>query len=276
MKVLLVPNTEEATSDATRLLTTRLEIAGVDVCVQQPDEKHLTAANLDEIALVVAIGGDGTFLRAAHLINFEPIPILGLNHGTLGFLSGENKRDELECILDTLSGDVLIERRATLDARFVDENGEERFVTALNELAYTRGANGHIIHYKYSVNGTPIANLRADGLIVATGTGSTGYALSAGGPIVSPDYHGLLVVPVAPHTLNSRALMLSPSDVLEIQTLGRGVYGSSLFVDGEPIDFYGAMNITVTRGQKDLHVVCAGGDFFENVSRVFFAGGGES
>ena len=275
MKILLVPSIEEATSDATRLLVTRLSVAGIEVCVQQPQDNEISVSDISEISLVVAIGGDGTFLRAAHLISFEPIPILGFNHGTLGFLSGKNTRDEFECILDALSGDMPIEHRATLDALIVDEDDNEKHITALNELAYTRGANGHIINYKYSVNGTPIANLRADGLVVATGTGSTGYALSAGGPIVSPDYHGLVVVPVAAHALNSRALMLSPSDVLEIKTFGRGVYESSLFVDGQPLDFHGAMNITVTRGEKELSIVCAGGGFFENVSRVFFAGGGQ-
>lgn len=273
MKVLLVPNTELHVQQAAQMLCSRLAAAGIDACIQPAQDSFHPIVPPDEIALVVAVGGDGTFLRSAHLINFEQIPILGLNHGTLGFLSGHNERDEVETIVDALSGDLVIQRRSTLDACIRDENGEAKTVSALNELAYTRGANGHIIHFKYSVNGTPIANLRADGLIVATGTGSTGYALSAGGPIVSPDYHGLVVVPVAPHTLNSRALMLSPSDVLEIQTLGRGVYGSSLFVDGEPVNFYGAMDITITRGQKEIYVVCAGGDFFENVSRVFFSGG---
>lgn len=278
MKVLIVPSDVPAAQEQAILLCARLGIAGIDALIQplQKDDAPATpAAPAEELALVVPMGGDGTFLYAARLIDFAPVPILGFNCGTLGFLTGNPKRDQVELVADALAGDLMIERRSTLDAVLTSADGEQHTFTALNELAYTRGASGRIVEYTYAVNGTRIAHLKADGLVVSTATGSTAYALSAGGPIVSPGYSGMVVVPLAPHALNARALVTAPSDVLEVNVTGRNLEESSLFLDGQPLPVKGVSAIEVHRGEREVRYVRGGDDFFTAVSHVFYGNQGE-
>ena len=270
MKVLLVPSDTKQAEEATRLLAARLEISGIPACIQPASMRTDLVCAIKDISLVVSVGGDGTFLHAAHIVQFAKIPILGFNYGTLGFLSGKCERDEVELIADALSGDLHIDKRSTLDAHIQDEGGAEYEVSALNDIVYSRATAGRIVDFSYSVNGVHMSSLRADGLIVATSTGSTGYALSVGGPIVSPEYRGMLVVPIAPHTLNSRTLLVSPSDVLEITTKDRSASPGALFVDGEKLDTSGSLNIKVFKGSHDVLIARGGGNFYENASRVFF------
>ena len=271
MKILLVPSEVEEAVEAARLLCSRCIVAGLDTYVQPPS-KGVSEVDPEDLALVVSMGGDGTFLRAVHLMEFKPVPVLGLNHGTLGFLCGNPQRDELELIIDALAGDLHVERRSTVDATITDSEGHVFEVTAFNELAYSRGSSGHIVQYDYSINGTKVAKLNADGLVISSATGSTAYALSAGGPIVSPSYQGMVVVPLSPHTLNSRAIVLAPSDVVEVEMYGRSYHEASLFVDGVPLDIDAPVSIVAHRGKNEVIVVDGGCDFFANVSNTFFGG----
>ena len=271
MKVLLVPSDMDDVRASARYLASRLIIAGIDTEVQEPGKTELACA-LDDIALVVPMGGDGTFLHAVRLVDFAPIPLLAFNYGTLAFLPGNPERDEVELVCDALAGDIVFERRSTIDARIVQKDGSTIEVTALNEIAYTRGASGRVVEYAYGINGTTIAHLKADGLVVATPTGSTGYALSAGGPVVSPAYKGLVAVPVAPHALNTRAIVLAPSDVLEVSIIGDRAQDASVFVDGTTVQIDHPEQMVVKRGEREVLFALGGGDFFTNVSRVFFGG----
>lgn len=275
MKVLIVPSDVPSALEQARLLCARLAIAGIDAIVQPLEENAALTVPVEELALVIPMGGDGTFLYAARLIGFAPVPILGFNCGTLGFLTGNPQRDQVELVADALSGDLLIENRSTIDALVTCTDGMQHSYTALNELAYTRGASGRIVEYTYAVNGTRIAHLKADGLVVSTATGSTAYALSAGGPIVSPGYSGMVVVPLAPHALNARALVTAPSDVLEVSMSGRNLEEPSLFLDGQPLPIKGIANIQVSRGEREVRYVRGGDDFFTAVSHVFYGSQGE-
>lgn len=270
MKVLIVPSASQEAQNQARLLCARLAASGIDAAVQPVEETSAPVVPAEEMALVVPLGGDGTFLYAARLIDFAAVPILGFNYGTLGFLSGNPQRDKVELIADALAGDLLVEKRSTLDAVAIDSLGVEHRFTALNELAYTRGSSGRIVEYEYAVNGTRIAKLKADGLVVSTATGSTAYALSAGGPIVSPGYAGMVVVALAPHSLNARALVTAPSDVLEVHMLGRNLEEPSLFVDGQPVEIDGVKALTVQRGEREIRYVRGGDDFFAAVAHTFY------
>ena len=275
MKVLLLASGTNQTMQSAQFLRSRLIAAGIEACVQNLQEKKDLSVPVQELSLVVPMGGDGTFLAAAHMIDFAPIPLLGFNYGHLAFLSGSPERDEVELICDALCGDVVFERRATLDAHITCQDGSTKTQTALNELAFTRGMSGHMVDYKYSVNGTLIANVQADGIIASTATGSTAYALSAGGPIISPGYKGLMVVPVAPHTILSRALVLASSDVLELEFLGEYTNEASLFMDGQILNLESTpSHIMCQRGEKEVLFARGGGDFFQNVAATFFQGGG--
>ena len=271
--VLLIPSVTPAARERARLLAARLAVAGIEAAVQPVDEPAAPAVDTRSLALAVPMGGDGTFLSAARALGFAPVPLLGFNYGDLGFLSGNPSRDELDLVVSALAGELPVERRSTLDARICALDGSELSITALNEVAYTRGASGHVVEYTLGINGTPVARLRADGLVVSTATGSTAYALSAGGPIVSPGYTGLMAVPLAPHALGSRAIVTAPSDVVEVAMGGRNIEEASVFVDGLALDVRGVSSITVTRGERELLLVQGGDDFFKSVSQVFFNGG---
>lgn len=269
--MIICSDTERAKESA-RLLSSRLTIAGLDAGWQVADVSGEPAAPLDDVSLVVVMGGDGTFLKAVHLIDFASIPMLPLNYGTLGFISGDPDRDEVELVADALSGDMVLEHRSTADVDIRKADGSVFHATALNEVAYTRGRSGKMVRYLYGINGDTIADLAADGLIAATPTGSTGYALSAGGPIVSPHYKGLVVVPVAPHAINTRAIVLAPSDVLEVKIETTRAKDACVFIDGEAVEIEDPVSITVRRGEKDVLIARGGNSFFHNVSKVFFGG----
>lgn len=272
MKVLIVPSNVDEVGAAAHYLASRLVISGIDALVQDSKAPDQLSVPVDELALVVCMGGDGTFLRAARLVDFAPVPMLALNYGTLSFLSGNPARDDVELVMNALAGDMVFEHRSTADIAIEQADGQVINATALNEIAYTRGRSGRVVEYRYGINGITIAQLKADGLVVATPTGSTGYALSAGGPIVSPAYTGLVVVPVAPHALNTRAIVLAPSDVLEVIMDTTRSRDASVFVDGVMIDVDQPSSIEVRRGERDLLLARGGDAFFHNVSRVFFGG----
>ena len=272
-KVLIIPSVAPAAREHARLLCARLVTAGIDAVVQPAEQPAQVLVPAEELALAVPMGGDGTFLAAARMLGFAPVPLLGLNYGDLGFLSGNPSRDELDLVASALAGELPVERRSTLDAAITALDGSSLRVTALNEVAYTRGASGHVVEYTLGINGTPVARLRADGLVVSTATGSTAYALSAGGPIVSPRYAGLVAVPLAPHSLSSRAIVTAPSDVVEGSMGGRNMGEASVFVDGLALDIRGVSSISVARGEREVLLVQGGDDYFKSVSHVFFNGG---
>lgn len=244
------------------------------------------------VDLVVVLGGDGTILRTARQVGTLGVPILGINFGRLGFLANASDDGVVAIVAAALAGDVVQERRANLRIDVVcegerdpwgdeeDASGEQpdgvRTFFALNELAVTRGANGRLIDFSLGVSGDRVADMRGDGVVVATATGSTGYALSAGGPLVSPGYDGLVVVPIAPHTLHSRSIVTGENDVVEV-ALAASPEGSypreaSLFVDGELIEFpLPVRHVYVRRGERPTILLRYQREgFYEHIAKTFF------
>lgn len=234
--------------------------------------------SLDDCGLVISLGGDGTLLRAARIVGYREIPILGLSYGHLGFLTATSPEDRnvLTVVGDALAGELHVSRRATLacDIVSVDELGEERSYAgfALNELALTRGPLSDMVEFDMTVSGHHIDRLRGDGVVVSTATGSTGYALSAGGPIVSPDYTGMVCVPIAPHTIQARAFLTSPSDVIELKVSKDRPSKPAIAVDGQFIICEGEVDrVEVRRGDADVLLLDYGPQsFYRSVSRVFY------
>lgn len=228
--------------------------------------------------LVISFGGDGTLLRAARMVGYEEIPILGLSYGHLGFLTGAGSEAIIESVGRALAGEMHISRRATLsvDVDFVDHGRLEttRGLFCLNELALTRGGMGDIVEFDVAVSGAHIDRLRADGFIVATATGSTGYALSAGGPIVTPEFNGMVCVPVAPHTILARAFLTSPSDVVTIDVSPERPVERVVFCDGMVVGHgAAAVHVDVRRGPGDIILLDEDDQsFYRSVSRVFYGG----
>ena len=215
MKVFLVPNYyKQEAVESGLMLELWLSRQGYEVAwAADQRSKIQSAPDVDDADLVITLGGDGTLLRAARILNYREIPILGLSYGHLGFLTAASpeERDILQVVSDALSGELHVSRRATIAADIVSvrEDGTKDVVRtfALNDMALTRGPLSDMVEFDITVSGHHIDRLRGDGVVVSTATGSTGYALSAGGPIVSPDYTGMVCVPIAPHTIQARAFL---------------------------------------------------------------------
>jgi len=170
---------------------------------------------------VIALGGDGTILQVSRDLRHLDIPIIGVNLGTLGFLA-EIEPDQVCPVIDRLmADDFTIEERMNLAGEIYKENEESPMKKdiALNDIVITRAGFSRVIGLKVYVNGKVIDIYEADGIIVSTPTGSTGYNLSAGGPLVSPKTNLLIVTPISPHSLTSKSIVLSSEDVIEIEVL---------------------------------------------------------
>lgn len=278
VKVAIVPNysRQEAVLDASRL-TEFLEKQSIEV-VWAPDKKktNVFPLNVDNTDLVISLGGDGTLLRAAKITGYREIPILGLSYGHLGFLTSAGP-DELQTMVQrALAGELHVSRRATLQitSLFLDERGQEIELHnfALNDFSLSHGSKGDMIVFNVDVSGHHIDTLRGDGFVVATATGSTGYALAAGGPIVTPTFTGMLCVPVAPHTILARAFLTASSDVVEISISTERNVERLFFADGQPLGAQMTpLSAKITRGQGDILLLEASPScFYQSVSRVFY------
>jgi NAD+ kinase len=164
------------------------------------------AAFADSADLVLAMGGDGTLLRAARLVGRSEVPILGINLGGLGFLTAVGEESIDEAIDSVLKGQFRIEERMVLEAELPD--GER--LTALNDIVVWMGASLRIVEMTAYVGEEYVASFSADGIIVSTPTGSTAYSLAAGGPIVYPTFDAMTIAPICPHSLGLRPMVFSP------------------------------------------------------------------
>jgi len=190
--------------------------------------RHMLEGNVD---LVVAFGGDGTMLSAVRSAGPLEIPVLGINLGSLGFLT-ELTPAKLERTLDRIQrGDYFIEKRMLLEACAHGKCMTDS-LTALNDIVIDKGAVTRVIHLDLYVNDEFIASYACDGLIVATPTGSTAYALAVGGPIINPTIDAIIVAPIAPHTLAQRPMVFSPDDRLKI-TVSSKRRDATLTIDGQ-------------------------------------------
>ena len=279
-KVLLVTNYSRPDAvEGTNMLEEWLLDQGVDV-ERAPDKNLFPDARIDveDCDLVVSLGGDGTLLRAAKIVGYSETPLMGVSYGHLGFLTTAHPDDLIETVASALAGELHVSHRATLDveATFEREDGSRYKVQAfcLNDIVVSRGGRGDVIEFDVSVSGNHIDRLRGDGFIVSTATGSTGYSLAAGGPIVTPEFGGMCCVPVAPHTIMARAFLTSPSDVVEIEVARERPVVRHFFADGQPIgeDAGGiGMSMSVRRGPGDILLLDhSAQSFYDSVSRVFY------
>ena len=194
---------------------------------------RLTNAQFAQSAdAILVVGGDGTLLRAARTVYGYHKPLLGVNKGYLGFLT-EVEINELEAYLQAfLSGDFHVERRMMLTAE-VYRNGQKlRELTGLNDLVITKGALARIISVEIEMDGAMVDQFLGDGVIFSTSTGSTGYSLSAGGPIVYPNFDVCILAPICPHSLSARSMIFPPESVLRVH-LGLENFQAMLTVDGQ-------------------------------------------
>jgi NAD+ kinase len=196
------------------------------------DAEHPVDVAVGDVELVIVLGGDGTILRAAELVRGGSAPLLGINLGHVGFLA-ESERDDLaDAVARALARDYLVEERMTLSVR-VKVAGEVIWQTwALNEATVEKASRERMLDVAVAVDGRPLTSFGADGVVMATPTGSTAYAFSAGGPVVWPSLDALLMVPLSAHALFARPLVVGPTSSLAVDILDRTGATGVLWCDG--------------------------------------------
>jgi NAD+ kinase len=181
--------------------------------------------------LLVAVGGDGTMLHAARMAAAESVPVLGVNRGRLGFLADIGPDRMLESVDDALEGRCLPESRMMLEAQ-VQLEGRSVTALALNDIVVSKRETGRMLDLRTWVDGTYVNTHGGDGFIVSTSTGSTAYALSCGGPIVHPGLAAIVLVPICPHTLSDRPIVVSADSIVEIELADRFEARAQIVCDG--------------------------------------------
>jgi NAD+ kinase len=248
---------------AVRTAAARFAAAGMSVRVLADEAAELDLPDVavvpqaEEAAagceVVVVFGGDGTLLRAAQLARPSRVPILGVNLGHVGFLA-EAERDALDATVDrVVARDLVVEERLTLDVT-VTSNGD--VVTrgwALNEASVEKASRRRMLELVAEVDGRPLSRWGCDGVVMATPTGSTAYAFSAGGPVVWPEVEALLLVPISAHALFARPLVVSPDSVLAVEVVTPGAGVGVLWCDGRrSVDLPPGARIEARRGEQPV------------------------
>jgi len=208
--------------------------------------------SLPPVDAVIVLGGDGTFLRAARMVAPRETPLLGVDLGTLGFLAEVSYGDLPEALFRLARGEVELEERPLLAVGLVRDGQEIASQLALNEGVVLKGASGRMLEAEIFADQAHIATYGADGFILSTPTGSTAYAMAAGGPIVAPDVGALLLVPICPHTLTARPLVMSDQRAVRIVVKERAE-GAIVAADGLTIGMLRAGD-TVTFRKASDHV----------------------
>lgn len=243
------------------------------------------------VSLSVVLGGDGTILRAARVLRFSRIPILGIDFGHLGFLANPADDGVANLVERALNGGLETEYRANLRIDVVCEGEDDPFKGArdgksfpsvvspsrsqfaLNEVTMTRSVSSRIIDFSLDISGNRIANMRGDGVVVSTATGSTAYSLSVGGPLAPPNFDGMIAMPIAPHTLCARPLLTGPDDVVCAALASEEANGLALLlIDGDMLSFNRPVRrMYVRRGDEPtVFLRLEGENFYKQVSKTFF------
>lgn len=282
MRVLLVPNpANDRSVEATRRVADHLLALSYDAVLVDEDAERCGLSQLGALRseigvpeLSIALGGDGTILKAVHLLGLSNTPVLGINLGRLGFLSGADGDGLISAVESALAGEARIERRQTLEASVSAGGRAVGNYRALNELFVGRAGLARGVELGIAVNGQPLYRVVCDGMVVATPTGSTAYALSAGGPIVSPDVRALIFVPVAAHALNVRPMVFASSDVVTISCPNPARADACVMADGDAVPCRTALDLVEIRASDhDVRLMKLDGrDFYTTLADTFLGG----
>lgn len=249
-------------ADSLRALCQSLERVGIKTLFERNSaellgQKGLTLEELrDQIDLFITLGGDGTLLRLVRDLRGEMKPVMGINFGSLGFLTGFGGPSFDDAAKALASGDYRLEERTMLEACVPGFDGELVSRIGLNDVVVSRGERSRLVQIEVSIDQTCLTEYNADGLIVATSTGSTAYSLSAGGPIVIPNSGVFVVTPICPHVLTNRSVVVSNRSTIRLKASRSGDQPISLSIDGqEPIHFHVGDEVTVKAADTVLPLV---------------------
>ncbi len=224
-----------------------------------------------EADMILTIGGDGTILRTRSLLEDKEIPILGINMGTVGFLTEVDPENVFSALEAVLRGEYSVEKRTLLS---VYHNGE--LPSALNEVVLMTRRPAKMLHIEISVDDEVVEELRADGIIIATPSGSTAYSMSAGGPIVDPRVEAFLIVPICPFKLSARPLVVSNKSMIRVKLLRKGKKAIAV-IDGQYEEEINHMDEVIFRkSERKAQFVRLSKDFYRKVREKLIEGGIDS
>ncbi|MEJ2516310.1 MAG: NAD(+) kinase [Gammaproteobacteria bacterium] len=259
-------------ADSMRILASHLVSSGVRVLADPkvdlefgdtPVEQIAEQAMADAADLMVAIGGDGTMLYATRLVAGRDVPLLGINRGRLGFLADITPGEMLRRVDEVLAGDFEEEPRLMLEALI--ENGDEpRRALALNDVVLQKRDTGRMLDFENWVDGVYVNTHGGDGLVIATPTGSTAYALSGGGPIIHPGLEAVTLVPICPHTLSDRPIVIRADSRIEVRIVDRPETRAEVTCDGQLLGELGSGQRLCVRAASERVVLIhpRGHDYF--------------
>ena len=243
---------------------TAAEALALDLPVTRVAEEQLC----DDADLVIAIGGDGTMLYASRLARIRGTPILGVNRGRLGFLADITPDEMIASVEQVLAGKYIKDSRLLLKAILRTATGDEVVEYGLNDVVVQRRGSGGMVDFSTSVAGQYVNTHSGDGLICATPTGSTAYALSCGGPIIEPQLDAVALVPICPHTLTDRPIVIPASREIEIVLLKRDDSRAEITVDGGHIGTLGPGDtLTVAAASQRVTLLHLPGHDFYGILR---------
>jgi NAD+ kinase len=204
--------------------------------------------------LAVVLGGDGSMLHAARHLAPYRVPLVGVNQGRLGFMTDIAQTKMLDAMAELLEGRFSVEERTMLSAQVLRDGRPILSAIALNDVVVSKGTVGRLIEFLVHIDGEFVYDLRSDGLIVATATGSTAYALSSNGPILHPAVPGIVLVPISPHTLSNRPIAVS--DAARIELTLRHALDAQLHFDGQPqFELSAGDRVAISRSEHSIRFV---------------------
>ncbi|MGB5756447.1 MAG: NAD(+)/NADH kinase [Acidimicrobiales bacterium] len=237
--------------------------------IERPDLAVSEAAFGEGLDICLSLGGDGTMLRSSQLVSVYDVPILGVNAGRLGYLTEVDPDHMIQALERWDRGDLLIEERMMIEVRAERPDGGVFTGLALNEAVLSASETGRSLEVLTSIDGEPFSEYLADGVIIATPTGSTAYSLSAGGPIVEPDFHAILLTPVAAHMVFNRSLVLAPTTEVTLTVLG--YRGAALALDGGTVlDLEPGESVTCLGSQRTAKLLVHGDRDFHTILKEKF------
>lgn len=213
-----------------------------------------TPQSWKKLGLVVVLGGDGTYLRAASHINGRKIPVIGFNMGSLGFLTNFSADQLLPILEKTLHGEMELHPRILLEAHIYKNQKKIKSFLALNDIVIERGSFSHLINTAIYSEKFFVSQVKADGLIISTATGSTAYNLAAGGPLIYPESKAIALTPIAPHSLNSRPIIFPEDRSMSFKLEGK-VQRAHFIVDGQHKIEISSENEIVIKKSQHFHWV---------------------
>ena len=261
MKVAVIANPQnEQAPPALRRICEALEARGIQTVLEKESAALLGQEGFvrfwEGAELVISLGGDGTLLDTVHKMGNCDVPVAGVNIGTLGFLTACTAADINEFAAAIAEREHVVVNRAALRVSMTDVSGQDHVFMALNEVVLMRGGTGRLISLEARVNGELLNRYRADGLIVATPTGSTAYSLAAGGPLIDEQAGVLVITPICPHSLSDRSLVLGDDSLIELKANQRHSDSILFTVDGREVLQLGESGIVrVERAPAPLKIV---------------------